>query len=242
MRDALSITWYGLRSLWSEFWFLAVLNLLWAVDVLLLAVPIYGLRNAGMGWVVALTLLILFPLPLLSAGLCFVANQITRGVAVDWHTFAAGMRRSWAKSLLVALTNAVVLFFIAANVRFYLVVIQGSWAVVGLSGWLVVAFFWLLVQLYWFPVLLEMNDEKLLIALRNALALVMVRPGFSIALALILALLIAVCVVMTVPALFFLTALLMLIANHAARSRIARARKQAYDPDGVPVVTDTRTR
>ena len=35
-----------------------------------------------------------------------------------------------------------------------------------------------------------------------------------------------------VPAALFLAVLLMLIANHATRSRIAHVRKQPYDPEG----------
>lgn len=232
MRDALLITWRSLRNLWDEFAFLIALNVLWTLNVLLLAVPVFGLRNAGLSWVLALTAIILLPLPVITAGLCFVANQITRGLAVGWATFATGVRRYWAKSLLVALINVVVLFLIAVNVRFYLVVTQGQWAAVVLSAWIVVAFYWLLAQLYWFPMLLEMKDERLFLALRNALAMVIVTPGFSIVLGLIVALLIAACVLLTVPAALFLAVLLMLIANHATRSRIAHVRKQPYDPEG----------
>ena len=231
MRDALFITWRSLKNLWDDFAFLIALNVLWTLNVLLLAVPLFGLRNAGLSWLLSLTAIILLPLPAITAGLCFVANQITRGVAVGWATFATGVRRYWAKSLLVALINVVVLFLIAVNVRFYLVVTQGQWAVVALSAWIVVAVYWLLAQLYWFPMLLEMKDEKLFLALRNALALVIVTPGFSIVLGLTLALLIAACVLLTVPAALFLAVLLMLIANHATRSRIAHVRKQPYDPE-----------
>ncbi|HNS52247.1 MAG TPA: hypothetical protein PKO09_13820 [Anaerolineae bacterium] len=234
MRDALSITWRSFRDLWDELAFLIALNVLWTLDLLLVAVPLFGLRNAGPGWVLGLSLLILLPLPVLSAGLCFVANQGTRGVAVGWGTFAAGVRRYWAKGLVVALTNAVVLFLIAVNIRFYLVVIESQWGVFAVTAWAVVALYWLLAQLFWFPMLLEMKEEKLFLALRHALGLVIVTPGFSIVLGLVVVLLIAVCVVLTVPAVLFLAVLLMLIANHATRSRIAHARRQPYEPGGSP--------
>lgn len=232
MLDALIITRRSLRNLWDEFAFLIALNVLWTLDLLLVAVPLFGLRNAGPGWVLGLALLILLPLPALSAGLCFVANQVTRGVAVGWGTFAAGVRRYWAKAFVVALINTAVLFLIAFNIRFYMVVIESQWAVIAVTAWAVVALYWLLAQLFWFPMLLEMKEEKLFLALRHALGLVIVTPGFSIALGLVVALLIAACVVLTVPAALFLAVLLMLIANHATRSRIAHARRQPYDPDG----------
>lgn len=142
------------------------------------------------------------------------------------------MRRYWAKGFVVALINTAVLFLIALNIRFYMVVIESQWAVIAVTAWAVVALYWLLAQLFWFPMLLEMKEEKLFLALRHALGLVIVTPGFSIALGLVVALLIAACVVLTVPAALFLGVLLMLIANHATRSRIAHARRQPYDPDG----------
>jgi hypothetical protein len=232
MLDALSITWRGAKNLWDEFALLIGLNLLWTLCLLLAAVPFYGLQSVGFLWAVLLTLLILLPLPVISAGLCFVANQITHGIAVGWGTFVSGVRRYWSKGLIVGLVNGVILFLIGTNIRFYLVVVQGTLANFALSAWVVVALYWLLAQIYWFPMLLEMEDENLLRALRNALVMVIVTPGFSIVLGLIFGLLIAVSLLLTVPAALFLAALLLLISNHARRSRIARVRKKPYDPEG----------
>jgi hypothetical protein len=232
MFDALSITWRSIKNLWEEFALLIGLNLLWTLAALLVAVPAFGLSNAGFFWVLFLTLLLVLPLPVISGGLCFVTNQITRGIAVNWGTFASGVRRYWAKSLVVALINGVVLFLIGLNIRFYLAVVQSTWAVFALSAWLVVALYWLLAQIFWFPMLLEMKNENVFLALRNALAMVLVTPWFSIVLGLVLVLLIVVGIVLTVPAALFLAALLLLIANHATRSRIARVRKKPYEPEG----------
>jgi hypothetical protein len=233
MFDALSVTWRGAKNLWEEFILLMGLNLLWTADLLLLAVPIFGLQNAGLSWVVFLTFVLLLPLPVISGGLCFVANQITHGRFVGWRTFVTGVRRYWAKSLLVALINVVVLFLIGVNLRFYLVVVKSAWANFALAAWMVVAVYWLLAQIFWFPMLMEMKDEKLFVALRNALAMVIVTPWFSIVLGLLILLLIVACVVLTIPAALFLAALLLLISNHATRSRIAHVRKKPYDPEGL---------
>jgi hypothetical protein len=231
MLDALSITWRSIKNLWDEFALLIGLNLLWTLVALLVAVPAFGLQNAGLYWVLFFTFLIILPLPVISAGLCFVTNQITHGIFVNWGTFTSGVRRYWAKGLLAALINLVVLFLIGVNIRFYLVVVQSAWANFALSAWAVVALYWLLAQIYWFPMLLEMKEEKLFLALRNALVMVIVTPVFSIVLGLIVVLLIAVSVLLTVPAALFLAALLLLIANHATRSRIARVRKKPYEPE-----------
>jgi hypothetical protein len=230
MFDALSITWRSLKDLWDEFPFLILLNLLWVASALLAAAPVFGLGGTNLFLALALTLLLGLPLPVVSGGICFVANQLTRGVSVNWGTFFTGVRRYWAKSLLVALVNLVVLALIGANLRFYAVVLQGVWTNFVLSIWLVVGIFWLLAQLFWFPMILELKDEKTFVALRHALAMVIITPGFAVALGVIVVLLAVLSVILTVPAGFMLAALLLLISNHATRSRLARIQKKPYQP------------
>jgi hypothetical protein len=170
------------------------------------------------------------PLPIVSAGLCFVANQVTRAKAVSFHTFASGARRYWRKGLAVAAINVVVLLLIASNLRFYSVALEGAWTSLALGAWLVLAGYWLLVQIYWFPLILEMEDDRVMLGLRNALVLVIVSPGFSIAIGLLMFLLLVAGTLLTVPAILLLASLLLLLANHATRSRLARMRKKPYRP------------
>lgn len=230
MADALSITLRSLRDLWDEFVFLILLNLVWVVAAVLPILPWLLLQAESPLLLVGMSLILLVPLAVVSAAICWVTNQITHGRSVGWSTFVHGTRRYWLKGLVVAGVNLVVLALIAANLQFYGGVLQGNWTSFAVSAWLVVLAYWALVQVFWLPMLMEMKEEKLLLALRNALALVILTPGFTLTLALLLVIVVVVSVLVTVPAVLFLAVLLSLIANHATRSRVARARKKPYKP------------
>jgi hypothetical protein len=231
MTDALSITWRSLKEVWDDFLLLVALNVVWALAVGLPFVPIFMLTNVDFMVVLALGLLLALPLPIVSGALCFVTNQISRGKVVGWGTFATGIRRYWAKSLLVALINLVVVILIVANIWFYGNFLEGTWTNFALSAWLVVTVYWLLVQVFWFPMILELESEKVLLALRNALGMVIITPGFSLTLAAILVVIIVLSIILTVPALLILASLYLLIANHATRSRLAYAQRKPYGPE-----------
>jgi hypothetical protein len=81
--------------------------------------------------------------------------------------------------------------------------------------------------------ILEMESEKLLVALRNALGLVLISPGFSLLLTVILVVLVALCLVLTIPAVLFMAGLVLLITNYATRSRLAlvQRKRQRWNED-----------
>ena len=230
MSDALRIFKYSLQDFWEEFMLLVVLNLVWSLAVIIPIVPLFVLRELDALWALVLTLLLFFPLPIVSGALCFVANQVSRGKAIGWRAFLEGIRRYWAKGLLVALINLVVAILILTNIQFYGVALEGNWTNFAVGLWLIIGAYWLLVQVFWFPMILELESEKTLLALRNALAMVVISPGFSLSLAILLVLVIALCIVLTVPALIFMTSFVYLVCNHATRSRLALARKMVYEP------------
>jgi hypothetical protein len=233
MRDALSITWQSLKDYWDDFVLLVLLNILWSLAVALPLLPLLTLGRTNLLWAVLLSLLLVLPLPIVSGAICFVANQITRGNAVSWGTFATGLRRYWSKSLIVALINLVALILLASNLQFYGVILQGTWTNFALSIWIILGLYWLLVQIFWFPMILELESEKVFTALRNALLMVLVTPGFTLVLAILIVVIVVLSIFLTVPAALLMATLLMLIANHATRSRLAYAQKKPYKP-GAP--------
>jgi hypothetical protein len=229
MLDALRVVRYSLTDFWEEFVLFLGLNALWSLAVVLPVAP-WLLFGSLSPWFLVLSALLALPLPVVTAGLCFVTNQVTRAKAVGGHTFVAGMRLYWRKALGVMAINVVVLLLIASNLRFYFVVVEGAWTSVALGIWLVLAGYWLLAQIYWFPILLEMEDDRVLLGLRNALLLVIVSPGFTIVTGLIMLVLLVAGTLLTLPAILILASLLLLMANHATRSRLARMRKKPYRP------------
>ncbi len=229
MLDALGVVRYGLEDLWEEFVWLAIMNFLWGLSVLLPALAPLLLGSSPPLLILGAGLVLALPLPIVSGALCFVANQLSRGQIIGWQTFVLGIRRYWAKSLIVAGINLVALFLIATNLQFY-AFLEGAWTTFALAAWLVVLVYWLLTQVFWFPMILEMENEKVFLALRNALAMVIVTPAFSLTLGVVMAVLVVLCIGLTIPALVVMAALLLLIANHATRSRLAFARKEPYRP------------
>jgi hypothetical protein len=230
MIDALSITWRSMKDLWEDFVLLLMLNVVWSLAAVLPVAPLRLLGSTNLFWSLALSLWLLLPLPIVSGALCFVTNQVTRGKSVGWGTFITGIRRYWAKSLIVALINVVVLVLLATNIQFYGAILQGTWTNFVLSIWLLLGGYWLLVQVFWFPMILELESEKVLKALRNALLMALATPGFSLTLSILIVVIIVLSILLTMPAMLFTTALLLLIANHATRSRLAYAQKVPYEP------------
>jgi hypothetical protein len=231
MHEALSITWQSLKDYWDEFVLLVLLNILWILTVGLPLGSLFTLGRRDLLWAIVLGLFLAFPLPIVSGGICFVTNQISRGKAVGWGTFATGLRRYWGKSLIVTLINLVVLILFVTNLQFYGAILQGGWTNLALIIWLALGLYWLLVQVFWFPMILELESEKILPALRNAMLMVLVTPGFTLVLAGLIALIIVLSILLTIPAVLLMTTLLMLVANHATRSRLAFAQRKLDEAD-----------
>jgi hypothetical protein len=228
MTDALQVLKFSLQDFWEEFVLLVVLNLLWAVTLVLPIVPLAVLGTTVPIWL--LSVLLLIPLSIVSGALIFVTNQISRGVAVTWAHFALGLRSYWSKSLIVGVINFVAVILILANIQFYAFALEGAWTNIAVIIWIAVGVYWLLVQIFWFPMILELEKERVFLALRNALAMVLISPMFTLTLAVVLVLVVALSIALTVPFLLFTASLFGLISNHATRSRIAFAQKQPYQP------------
>ena len=226
MIDALRVAWQSLKDLWEEFVLLILMNIVWSLTALLAAAPLLLLGGTDLVLGLALSFALFWLLPIVNGALCFVTNQVIHGNAVGWGTYARGLRRYWLKSLIVTIISLVILILIAINIQFYAVMLQGGWTNFAVSIWAIIGIYWILVQIYWFPMLLELEDEKVLVSLRNALALPIVSPGFSLTILLVLILLAILCIVLTVPLVLFMAALLLLIANHATRNRIEMIQRK----------------
>ncbi len=230
MRDLWAVVWLSAKSLWEDF----VLFALWNVGWVTLAILPLGLfvvwGSAQPLLALGLAAILLLPLAAYSGALCYVANQAVRGRAVGWATFWFGLRTYWAKSVLVFLLGVVVLTLVLTNLYFYGRVVQGAWTNLALGIWWLLGLYWLLVQVFWFPMILELESEKVLHGLRSGLLMALVTPGFSLSLGVAIVLSAAVSMLLTVPAVVVLISFLMLLANHATRSRLAFAQGKRYDP------------
>jgi len=226
MIDAIQVTWQGLKDLWEEFVLLVMMNIVWTLVALLVSAPLLLLGKTDLILGLALSFVLFWLLPIVTGALCFVANQVTRGYAIGWDTFARGLKRYWLKSVVVAAIGLVALILIATNVLFYTVQLQGAWTNFAASMWAVLGIYWLIVQIYWFPMLLELESERIFLSLRNALALPIITPGFSLTILVVLTILAILCTFLAVPLALFMAAWFLLIANRATRSRLEMIRQK----------------
>ena len=95
-----------------------------------------------------------------------------------------------------------------------------------MAAWILLGIYWYIAQIYWFPMILELQNEKVLLALRNALSLVLVSPGFSLLLAFILLILAILCIGLTIPLPLLMAVLLLLITNRATINRVTTIREK----------------
>lgn len=168
MKDVFRVFWEAVQDWWYELFLLMFMNIV--------------------------TVLLLFPIvtfPPALAGLWNVGNLVAHGKAVSWADYFGGFRRYFLKAWGLALLNILVIVTAIFNIRFYTPGIGPLEISDTLSTWIggfftAVAFLWLVFQLYPMAALLEQEDQRLRVALRNSAVLFVTSPGFTIVLALLL--------------------------------------------------------
>jgi uncharacterized membrane protein YesL len=157
-----------------------------------------------------------------TAALFYATNRLAHGGNADWRTFFEGFRvcfrRSWGWGVL----NVLVVVGLVSNFLFFSQQLQGVVRVWAGAAVIVVAFLWLSVQLYTFPLLLEQEQPRLLLALRNSLIALLKRPFRTFAFTLVVLAIAGVSTLVLVPLWVFISAsLCAYIANRATLVAIA---------------------
>jgi uncharacterized membrane protein YesL len=209
MRDVFRIFWEALKDFWDELFLLALMNV---VTVLLTV------------------LVVSFPPAL--AGLWSSANRVAQGKAVGWSDYFDGFRRYFWKAWGLALLNVLVVIIVITNFRFYTpgnapFEISSTLSLWIRAFWVAVVFLWLVLQAYPLALLLEQEDQRLRVALRNAIVLLIANPGFSLVLALLLLVAAVVSMLFPVLWLFATPALFAVVCNKAVRHLLEPYRPEA---------------
>jgi len=207
MKDVFRIFWEALKDFWDELFLLALMNIV----TVLLAIPVVTLPPA-------------------LAGLWNVANRVAQGKAIGWSDYFEGFRRYFWKAWGLALLNILVVIIVVTNLWFYtpgnapfeIHPTLGLWM---RAFWVAVALLWLALQMYPLALLLEQEDQRLRVALRNTAVIFIANPSFTLVLA---ALLLIVAVISTLlSALWFLVtlALFAVVCNKAVLHLLEPYRK-----------------
>lgn len=238
--EVLRITWQSMKALWGDLFILMLMNLVTVAPVVFAVFFLYEAAaslEAGnlvlTGIFAVLTVLPLIPFPPAMAGLWNAANRVADEFAIHWSDYFEGFRRYFWKSLGLALVNVVVLTILIVNVWFYAPgnnpwKIDSSLSAAIQTLFITLTALWLTYQIYPMALLLEQTDQRLRIALRNAGVLFLTRPGFSILLALTLAIAIAISTYpLVVPGFLLTLSFIAIVCNKAVKHLLIPYREQA---------------
>ena len=222
MKNVFRVFWEALQDFWDELFLLLLMNIL--------------------------TALLLFPVvtfPPALAGLWNAGNLAAKGISISWRDYFEGFRRYFFKAWGLALLNILVIATAIFNIRFYTPGIAPFDISDTASTWIggaftAVALLWTMLQLYPMAVLLEQEDQRLRVALRNSAILFIGNPGFSIVLLVLLLLIAAISTFFAAPwalitlAIFSVVcnkAVLHLLEPHRERMRAEAEEKQSNEDE-----------
>lgn len=170
------------------------------LDAYLAAIPLITVNV--LWFICSLPIVTLIPA---TAALFYATNQLAHGKSADWHTFVEGFRRYFWQSWLWGILNVVVVVGLISNEFFYtkadsegLVWVRGAILALGI--------FWLSIQVYAFPLMLEQEHPRLLLALRNSLVILIKKPFFTVIRAFLIGLLMVASTLIIWPVWMFFTA------------------------------------
>jgi uncharacterized membrane protein YesL len=246
-REAFRTFWKALGNLWDESILLALMNAVTVLPVLGVIASVFVLVGAlevvdgafRVANVLGIILCILLAIPAFGfppalAALWHVANRVADGKSIHWRDYFDGFRRyfwmGWSMALLNVVVSALVLvnvvaygpsnpfglpFDLGANVTG---IVRGVFVVVGVL--------WLVFQMYPMAMLLEQEDQRLRLALRNSFFVFIASPGFALVMALLLLLVIAISLFLPLLLLAFTFSLIAVVCNQAVKRLLVPVREQ----------------
>jgi hypothetical protein len=177
IQEAMTVFWQSLRDTWEELLPLAVVNIAWFLSwalplfaVVSLAVPILTYVLLALG---------VFLFPISTAGIYYVTHRVARGKTFHFADFIEGVRIYWWRAILWLLANLLVIWLIWVNLWFYSGRLGGVWGFVVGGFWLALLAFWLVMQLYFWPMLIQIEEPRMLLAWRNSALLILVNPFYA---------------------------------------------------------------
>lgn len=169
-------------------------------------------------WALAWLTIVLGPPATL--GMYYVNNHLVHGESLGIAGLLEGSRRYFLASWLWMSVNLLVVILVVVN-YFYYASFSASWSKFLQAFFLLLGLFWLLVQFYALPYLMEQEQKRLLVAMRNGLFTALAAPGFTLVLGGAV-LVVALLSLVTVAPLFLGgPCLIATIGNHAVIERIA---------------------
>jgi uncharacterized membrane protein YesL len=152
-------------------------------------------------------------------GLYHVTNRLAHGENLGLGGLIEGGRRYFVQSWLWMLLNLSVAIVIAVDLVFY-TQIEAAWVGFLQGTFVILSLFWLMVQFYAPPYLMEQDNKSLKLTLRNGAFTVLAAPGYTIVVAGVAALLIVFSLFLVFPLFMGIPCLIAVIGNRAVMERM----------------------
>lgn len=220
IREAMGVFWQTLKDTWEELYPLAMVNLVWLFSW---SLPI-GLGAAtGLPIVIIPTaVLSLGLLPVTTVGVYYVANRVAHAKTFHFSDFVDGIKLYWWRALIWLLANVVIIFMIGLNLWFYPANFEGFWVIIVGGLWLAALFFWIVMQIYYWPLLIQQEEPKMLLTWRNSAYLMLANPFYAFFMICFSIVLLAISVALTLPFVFVGMALLAVLGSNAVLTLLAK--------------------
>jgi uncharacterized membrane protein YesL len=225
---AFSVTWRALTGYFNDLFFLFGMSLLWwacggifAAAALIAAWILLALN--GPWW---LAPLLAIPAGPASAALAHVARRSARDLHADHNVYLEGLRSYWRQALALSAISMVILCLLLLNLVFYASrTTVLLWILTFL--WVYLSAFWIVVQIYLYPVLAGLQVPTVWGALRLAAVITLANPLFSLVLLVLAILITGISTVLIVPILAAWPAVIVLMGEQAVKFFVEQAAQRS---------------
>lgn len=167
---------------------------------------------------------LLFTLPVVTApgafaGVYYAAHQLVQREPFDIKFFFTGFKRYFLPGFAWLGVNIIVTGSMGLN-YLYLSAMDSTLAIFFRSAVLVVFLFWVLLQFYTFPLMVEQEKPNYITAMRNSVVLFLKWPGFMLIFSILMVVIIALSVWVVVPFAVFTTGWCSFLAAYAVRQKL----------------------
>ncbi|NLG52009.1 MAG: hypothetical protein GX552_18025 [Chloroflexi bacterium] len=177
IKDAFSVLLLTLKDTWEELYSLIIVNMAWFFAVVGLPVLLLSLGNVIVSIAAFVLFVLLFPATI--PGIYVVGSIVAHGKTFHFSDFIGGVKKYWWRGLLWFLANLAVIAIIYVDIQFYPTFLQSIFGIM-LGGMFIALFvFWAIMQMYFWPLLIEQDQPNLLRAWRNAAFLVLANPFYA---------------------------------------------------------------
>jgi hypothetical protein len=177
IREAMQVFWRSLKDAWEELMPLALVNLVWFATW---GAPFALIPSSPVPWLTYTLLALGLALGAVSTGgLYHVADRVAHGRAAHFEDWREGVRLHWRQALLWLLVNVAVVAAAVWNIAFYGETMQGNWVWLLQGVWLALALFWAMMQVYFWPMLLQLEEPRLYTAWRYSAMLIVANPFYA---------------------------------------------------------------